>query len=321
MAETRLANLQVPQEWRPWVIEQATANNALIRSGAFTVVRNDSMKAGLAFIVPNVGKIPGRSHVIVEGTNLPVENLATNTMTGVALARGKVIGFHDFVEIFTSMPDPWGILAQRFAEFWEEDQNEIIRSMLEGIFNSTGMAGLVHDITALTGGAELFSRNAYIAAGQRLRAGRGRLAAVVVDSATEAYMSTVNATTGQPIFGQGTNVTNIGTAQVIVDDVLTPQDGDYHVAYLFRQGAGQFLERTNVPDSFESEVFRNALATYSGLVQRRVFVPWLNGTSWVGSISAVSPDNDALATGTNYSRVYDLENMGVVQFRYRLPTD
>jgi hypothetical protein len=321
MAETRLEDVVIPYDFRGYVLEQSFADNALLTSGAFTRVTDNDMKGGYGFQVASWGRIPGRSHVIEQGVNLPVEALDTNTMTAIALARGKAVGFHDLVKIFSGQ-DGWGVLAQRFIEFWQEDFNEILASVLEGVFASAAMSGSVLDITGETGDASYLGRNQYINAGMLLRNRRSRIAAVVVDSYTEAYWSTLNAATGQPIFGQSVNVNQIGNATVVVDDLLVPAaPGGEHVAYLIGTGAGQIIEKGNVDDSFDSEGYRNPLASYSAIVQRRVLTPHVAGTSWVGTVGPVSPDNAELATGTNWTRVWDNRSIPIVQVRYRLPTD
>ena len=67
-----------------------------------------------------------------------------------------------------------------------------------------------------------------------------------------------------------------------------------------------------------TETDRDSLASNDILVNRRAFVIHPNGMKWKGSPAGATATNAELATGTNWERVSDIKNMGIVMLKGKI---
>lgn len=90
-----------------------------------------------------------------------------------------------------------------------------------------------------------------------------------------------------------------------------------YTTYLFAKGVIARGEGT--PVSFvNTETDRDSLAGEDYLINRRAFVLHMFGVKWVGQAAGDSPTNAELATGTNWVRVYEDKNIGVVAIKHKI---
>ena len=125
--------------------------------------------------------------------------------------------------------------------------------------------------------------------------------------------STVAST--QPIIvvtkgGSGTLVASIATT---TPEVKT----NVYTTYLFARGSIGRGEGTPVSLT-STETDRDSLAGEDILVNRRAFVIHPMGIKWIGNPSGVTPSNAELATGTNWTRVYESKNIGLVALKHKI---
>lgn len=121
------------------------------------------------------------------------------------------------------------------------------------------------------------------------------------DSSTGAYTK-VTTPTGNP-----------STSSYYEEDYIE------YTTYLFAKGVIARGEGT--PVSFvNTETDRDSLAGEDYLINRRAFVLHMFGVKWVGqpSTGEQTPTNADLATGTNWLRVYEDKNIGVVAIKHTI---
>ena len=95
------------------------------------------------------------------------------------------------------------------------------------------------------------------------------------------------------------------------------EDAKIYTTYLFARGSIGRGEGTPVSLT-PTETDRDSLAGEDILVNRRAFVLHPMGIKWVGNPVGVTPSNAELATGTNWVRVYEDKNIGLVALKHKI---
>ena len=122
-------------------------------------------------------------------------------------------------------------------------------------------------------------------------------------STAPAVLVTKAATTGTLVAAMATTTTEVETT--------------VYTTYLFARGVIARGEGT--PVSFvNTETDRDSLGGEDYLINRRAFVLHMFGVKWVGQAAGDSPTNAELAVGTNWVRVYEDKNIGVVALTHKV---
>ena len=95
------------------------------------------------------------------------------------------------------------------------------------------------------------------------------------------------------------------------------EDYKAYTTYLFARGVIGRGEGT--PVSFVPvETDRNSLGSKDVLIHRRAFVMHPYGIKWAGSPTAETPSDAELQVGTNWVRVYESKNIGIVAIKHKI---
>lgn len=114
-----------------------------------------------------------------------------------------------------------------------------------------------------------------------------------------------------------TKAATTGTLVATMTTTTTEVETTVYTTYLFAKGVIARGEGT--PVSFvNTETDRDSLAGEDYLINRRAFVLHMFGVKWIGQAAGDSPTNAELATGTNWSRVYEDKNIGVVAIKHKI---
>ena len=92
---------------------------------------------------------------------------------------------------------------------------------------------------------------------------------------------------------------------------------DVYTTYLFARGVIGRGDGTPV-DFVPSETDRDSLAGEDYLITRRAFVLHPFGIKWIGTPAGTTPTNAELANGSNWKRVYESKNIGLVAIKHKL---
>jgi hypothetical protein len=192
------------------------------------------------------------------------------------------------------------------------------------VFDSLGdesTAVNVYDISEESGSAGIISADALLDAQQLLGDAKGRLTAISMHSAVENYLAKQEIIDYVQPSNVGSRVPVYADKRVIVDDnhptaALSPSGTSYDT-YLFGPGAIGYAEGTNSKVTM-TETDRIALQGEDILINRRHFVLHPRGVAWTGAATGGGPTNATLATGTNWTRVYEAKNVRIVLLRHRI---
>lgn len=217
--------------------------------------------------------------------------------------------------------DPMRAIAELFAAYWARQNQNILLSILDGVFASATMADKVHDISAETGDAALINGKAFIDATQLMGDAKDLLTGVMMHSAVEAYLAKNDLIEYKEESQGKIRVPYFLTKRVIVDDGM-PFDTQNGVGltYLFGEGAVAYGNGSD-PNILQTEVVRKglSLAGEDILVNRRLPLIHPRGVKWTeDSVAGTFPDFDELETGTNWSRVWEPKAVRVVKFQFKI---
>lgn len=321
---TRVADVIVPDVFTPYVINRSTQLSTLWSSG---IVSADLKLAGLVegggttFQMPfwNDLQDGDGSETLSDQRALGVDKIGTGKDQARLQGRGKAWGTNDLAGLLAGS-DPAKAIGELVASWWARDSQRILLATLKGIFASPSMSDLVMNVATEDGAqktaSNMIGNELILAAKQLLGDAKEKLTAIMMHSQVETRLEALGLITAQPLDNQGGVVKRFLGLTVIIDDSITVEAGAVsgfkYTSYLFGAGAIGYSEGK---PKVATETTRDALKGEEILVNRRIFILHPRGIKW--NEAQVSdhqfPTNADLATGANWSRVFDLKNIRIVK--------
>lgn len=321
MADT-LSQVIVPELFNPYVINRTKEKSAFFQSG---IVASNAKYDALASQTAPTANMPffedlnGDSEAVVEGQDLTPAKLGSQNDVAAIFRRAKMWYASDLDAALSGL-DPMKAVGERVASFWARDMQHELIQILAGVFGAATMKDNILDISALEGAAANWTANAFIDAEEKLGDAKTDLTAVVMHSATEAYLRKQNLIqTVQPssdvAFGlyQG--------KRVIVDDGCPVSSGVY-TTYLFGDGAVAYGNGSPVgfvPTEIDRDKKKGSGVDY--LINRRTSILHPIGVAWTGASVANTvsgPTRAEFAKAANWKRVYEPKQIRIVAFKHKL---
>ena len=323
MPITRIADVIQPEVFNPYMVQRTLELSALLQSG---IVENnaefDQLTSGPNTLVnmPFWNDLTGDSEIMADDGALTPGKIGTDKDVARKHGRARAWGANGLSALLSG-DDPMRAIADLVADYWQRDMQKVLLNTLAGVFAAASMAGNVHDISAGTGDTALIGGATFVDATQKMGDAKEKLTGVMMHSAVEAYLTkkdlieTVPESEGKPA------VSTFLRKRVIVDDGM-PFATDTKVATAYLFGAGAIaLGNGSHPRIIPTEIDRDSLAS-SGedyLITRRIFMLHPRGVKWTeDGVAATFPTNAEIATGTNWTRVYDPKAIRVVKFTFKI---
>ncbi len=318
MAETKLADVIVPEVWNDYFLEKTAETSVLLNSGILSAdeaIRNKVNGGGNFVEMPFWTDLTGDDEAGgkgFDGDPLTMDKINAEKDVAVKIFRAKMWGATDFADILSG-DDPLGRIADRAVAYWNRRKQVALISALKGVFNGALSSTHVLDISGETGAAAVIGASSTIDAGQKLGDVAGELKSIAMHSATYAklqkdqlieYVEPANAKIRIPTY--------LGKT-VVVDDTM-PVESDVYTTYLFAGGAIGYADIDLGKTAVETD--RDTSSGLDTLVTRVGFVMHPRGVKW--AVTTANPDNTALATGGNWERVYELKNIRMIAFKHKL---
>ena len=330
---TLRSDVIIPEVFTPYVIEQTTQRDAFLASGVVQPMAELNAQEGGDFINVPFWKanLSGDFEVLSDSTSLTPGKIQADKQVGVILHRGRAFEARDLAALAAGA-DPMAAIGSKIADYVANQRQKDLIKCLEGVFggltSNTGaaFAGLTFDLTGMTA---LGPRQ--VAKARALLGDQGdKLVAVAMHSAvyydlverkaidyvtnTEARLSTlatgastINAVGGSVAAAYGeVNVPTYMGLRVIVSDDLTPTSTNYPV-YFFTQGAVASGEQM----AMQTETDRDILAKSDAMSIDLHYCYHPVGAKW--AVTTTNPTQAQLATITNWSKVYETKNLGIVR--------
>ncbi|WP_298962237.1 major capsid protein [uncultured Methylobacterium sp.] len=324
MAETKLADMIVPEEFNSYVTQLSTEKSRLFTSGIMTDLTPviDDQIAGKTVNMPFFQDLDAEveDQIIDDTKDAVVAGTSVDQDVSVKLLRMAVFGASDLAADLSGA-DPLDLIQNRFAEWWNKRHQRTLLSTLNGAMFSAGMEDNVFDISGLEGDAAVFDADSFIDAIYRLGDESSALSAMAVTSGTMKAMVKADLIDYAPD-SQGKLTVPTYMGKLVIEDDKMPVTGTgrdrVYTSFIFGPGAIGYGEKSpKVPVEVERQALKGM--GQEVVVHRRQWVMHPRGVKWKGSSAGPTPTNAELANPAAWERVYEAKQIRIVAFRHKLP--
>lgn len=324
MPVTRIQDVIQPEVFTPYTIQRTMELSALIQSGiAENNSQFDQLASGPNTIInmPYWEDLTGEPEVMDDEGETTPGKITANKDVARKMAWVKSYGANA-LSAMLSGDDPMRAIADLFAAYWSRQYQQMLLSILDGVFASPSMAEKVHDITAeADADKQLISGRTFLDAIQRMGDAKDLLTGVMIHSATETYLAKNDLIEYKEESQGRVRIPYFVGKRVIVDDSIAfDTETGASEAYLFGAGAIAWGNGSH-PDIQQTETVRNglSLAGEDILVNRRVAILHPRGVKWTeASVAKTFPTFDELENGANWERVYEPKAIRIVKFIFKI---
>lgn len=336
MAETKIADVIVPELFLPYVQNRTKELSAIFSSGIVTHNADFDRLAGEAARTHNMPfyeDLNGDSEAILEGVKMTADKITSNQDVSTSIMRQKMWGATNLSAALAGS-DPSKAIGDLVAGYWARDMQKELIAELKGVFGTipadstaspateaeTRMSDHILDLTAQsTAAAKKISASGFIDACQLLGDAQGDLTAVVMHSATKSYLKKQNLIETER---DSTDV-EFDTYQgrrVIVDDGCPVSSGTY-TTFLFGNGAVAYGEGS--PVGFvpvETDRDKQTGAGIDYLINRKNFILHPRGIRWTDAVRAhaETPLRAEMANPKNWKPVYEAKQLRIVALKHTI---
>ena len=315
MAKTKISDVIVPEVFNPYVVQRTMELSALYNSG---IISNNpeldrlAASGGTTINMPYWEDLNGDDEVLSDDGALTPAKITAGQDIAVLLMRGKAWSANDLAKALSGS-DPMAAIGDLVAEYRARRMQATLIKILTGAFAGTDMTNKVKDISALEGELAKISGETFLDALQLMGDAKDKLTGVIMHSATETQLRKNNLIQTE-LDSNNKPISLFMEKRVIVDDTCPVASGAY-TTYLFGQGA---IGLGNGAAPVPTETDRDSLAGDDILINRWHNIIHPRGVKWIGAAAGSSPTNVELATGTNWSRVYEDKAIRMVKFVHKL---
>jgi hypothetical protein len=340
---TLRSDVIIPEIFTPYLLEATTVRNSFLTSGVVTALDALNVtEGGDKVTIPNwKADLSGDAERLTDTTSLTPGKITADKQVGVVLHRGRAWESRDLARLAAGS-DPMGAIGAKVADYIANQQQKDMIATLKGVFGNLGTSNSTAAFAALSvdasGSGETNLGPRQIAAAEAiLLEDAERLGAIVVhplvyadlkerkaidfvtasDARVTASSIAAGSITALNAFGGSVAAAYTANTQIPYymgmrvirsKDVPTSGTGSTtkYACYVMASGA----VGTGQQAALRSEVDRDILAKSDAMS-----VDWHNvyhplGARWVGSANPTTAD---LATATNWEKVFETENIGIVR--------
>lgn len=311
---TKISDVIVPEIFTPYVIEKTAEKSKILQSGI--AVANPKLNqlvtaGGTTMNMPFWQDLSGEDEVLDDHKALTPGKINAEADIATLIMRGKAWGANDLAGALAGS-DPMAAIADRVSDYWSRREQKILVSVLTGVFASDTMSAHILDkSTASIDGKIVLDGK------QLLGDNADQLQAIMMHSAVYTELQKQNLIEYTTTSDGKITIPTYLTYSVVVDDGMPVSEDGVYTTYLFARGVIGRGEGTPV-SMVSTETDRDSLAGEDYLINRRALVMHPFGVKWVGTPKGVTPTNEELATGTNWKRVYEDKNIGIVAIKHKI---
>jgi hypothetical protein len=329
MAETRLADVIVPEVFTQYVREASIYKSRFARSG---ILENSSLLSqllgggGTTFNIPfwqhitNIGQ--GATAVPSETVATTINNITADKQVGVRLLRERAWGANDLSALLAG-DDPIAAIVDGVSDYWAQAIDLTLVSTVVGVIadNKANDSG---DLVNASGAQ--FSDDGVIDAqallGENGTVGRtdlngGDYIGIAVHPDIYALMRKQDLITFVPVSDQIRPIPTYMGMTVVVDRNMPETTGTY-TSIIFKSNALGYGENGNRIE--ETELYRDP-SLGMGIDQiytRKNYIVHPYGFASTVTPAGVAPTDAELEAATSWNRVYAKENIGFVAYEATL---
>ena len=322
MPTTKISDVIIPEIFVPYVIKRTAELSELIQSGIISQSPqlNDFITGGGKTInMPFWNDLSGEDQALDDVNPIRTQKITANKDVAHVLIRANGWSSHELASALAG-DNAQAAIIELVAKWWIRREQAILISVLNGIFASTEMADLVLSPST----SVEINAGMVLDAKQLLGDAFRKLSAIAMHSATYTKLQKEGAIVMMP--NQNSNIgpreeinfpTYLGY-RVIIDDgmpVSGSGSGAIYSSYLF--GEGVIARGEGVPEALTPVEFdRDSAMSTDYLFHRRALVMHPTGIKWIGVPEGATPTNVELAAGTNWQRVVERKQIGIVKINH-----
>jgi len=331
---TLRSDIIIPEVFTPYVIEQTTQRDAFLASGVVQPMAELNATEGGDFINVPFWKanLSGDFEVLTDSSSLTPGKITADKQVGVILHRGRAFEARDLAALAAGS-DPMAAIGAKIADYVANQRQKDLLSCLQGCFgslnsntSSSAFFDLCIDSEAADTPTALSPR--HVAEARAILGDQGdKLTAVAMHSkiyydlverkavdyvlATDASGGGATASGGSiaPAYGNVQVPTYMGLRVLVSDDVPTAGSGasTEYGTFFFTAGAVASGEQL----AMQTETDRDILAKSDAMSIDLHYCYHPVGAKW--GVTTVNPTRAQLETVANWSKVYELKNIGIVR--------
>lgn len=329
MAVTQISNVIVPSIYVPYQISLTKETDAFYQSG---IVVEDSMinskmtEGGYTINMPFWNDLSAADSVTSDNpaSFITPNNVSASSQIAVICRRAVAFGSADLAGILAG-DDPMKVVAQRINPLWRRRMQTALLSEVQGVFANTAFkAAALKDISIATGitSANQLSAEAIIDAKATMGDAADDLKVIAMNSWVYHKLQKMNLITFIPNSRGEIDIPTYMGLRVVVNDGITSGLNGAAVTqtiYLFAPGAIGYGE--SMPKVPVAEERDEAAADGEGVEYvyfRRHFCLHPYGFKFVGTPAGKSPTNAELATGTNWTMVFERKQIPMAALTFNV---
>jgi hypothetical protein len=335
---TLRSDIIIPEVFTPYVIEQTTQRDAFLASGVVQPMAELNATEGGDFINVPFWKanLTGDFEVLSDSSSLTPGKITADKQVGVILHRGRAFEARDLAALAAGS-DPMAAIGAKVADYVANQRQKDLLSCLGGVFgslnaNTSSSAFFDLCIDSESGDTPTALSPRHVAQARAILGDQGdKLAAVAMHSkvyydlverraidyvtageARQTALGTAEDAFGgsiQNAFGNVSVPTFMGLRVIVSDDVNVTGSGSSteYATYFFTQGAVASGEQM----AMQTETDRDILAKSDAMSIDLHYVYHPVGSRF--STSVTNPTRAQLETVGNWTKVYELKNIGIVR--------
>lgn len=323
MAVTNLANTIIPVVFDKYVLNTILKTNRFIQSGIMVPddkLGNQLLQPGDEITIPFINDLSGDPQAWTDTDDIDVDNLTTGSQRAIKFRQAKAFGSTEISRLVSGAPIAETI-ASRFANYWNNVDQAILNSTLQGVFLNTEVANTkLFDQTVVSPATPTFGPKGFLAAIGLLGDLQDQsFKKIAVNSSTYSQMKFQGMIETIQPQNSVTPINYYNNMEVIVDDDIPLEKGGIATAYIYGSGAVSY---STVPHS--TEVVHEALKQggRDSVVSKRVSATHVNGTTLAKTFKPAGQTTitEELAKGTTWDIAdgVDPRNIRVVAYKSKL---
>ena len=332
---TLRSDVIIPEVFTPYVIEQTTQRDAFLASGVVQPLAELNATEGGDFVNVPFWKanLSGDFEVLSDSSSLTPGKISADKQISVVLHRGRAFEARDLAALAAGS-DPMAAIGNKLGAYIAHQRQKDLLSTLSGVFgsinaNDSNSAFFNLCIDSESGDTPTALSPKHVAKAKAILGDAGdKLTAVCIHSKVYydfverklvdyVLASDTNATatasggTIAPAYAAGNNTvpTYCGLRVIVSDDVATTGSGasTEYSSYFFTAGAIASGEQAGLT----METDRDILAKSDALAVDLHYTYHPVGSKW--AVTTTNPTRAQLETVANWSKVYELKNIGIVR--------
>lgn len=320
---TRLLDIVTPEVFNAYMDNFTEEKSALIQSGvavADPFVSANITAGGLLVNMPFWNDLDGEDETLGDGDKaLTTGKITAGADIAAVMYRGRGWSVNELAAVISG-DDPLGALLGKIAAWWVRREQRVLISVLNGVFAPGGALASSHLLAKPT---EPISGELVLDAKQLLGDSADRLSLIAMHSAVYTTLQKQNLIAFIPnARGEVVIPTYLGYRVTVDDGVPSSGTGasKVYTTYLFASGA---IGR-NTGNPAKLTTFETNRASAKGndeVFTRRAFTMHPYGVKFTNAkreVGEITPTNADLAEATNWDKVYEDKQIGIIGIQHVL---